>query len=392
MARTYMFGKQKFYLILVSVIAFLALIKPQDLAAEASCENTCDKNKFTTHESNYVIYQSYSARNRPKEQPALEVRVSFKYRLGGCKVQDKQKNKPKESGELSICSLSPNHWWGLLNRYETSSYLFYTNEFDFYVSSFNNDSAVDTRRSSPVVGRTENPGFLWSFNSTDLAQNWLHGFHLSIEHESNGQGLDNVWWQEDDQTGEPRTQEERQAYIDTFLGNNSEESFWKDSISRSIPLYAETRLDNRLWMGQPGLGSECDTSIRCFSTSIARREYGKKHEFEDTILTETGYRDDVSIADYHRYELLLRNRVLLAANDATFALKAVEFFAELHSGKVSFDQNLSADWGFIFTLASRNSHEIPLVLRFHRGPFERFSEYDENINSIGLGLQIGGVF
>lgn len=380
--------------------------------------------RLTAFLPNYAVYNKY---DDDIDQPALKAGLSIKYVLGNCVANSKSNIKSDEKEESDadsvrkLCFLSNyadkyvnnmfvNTTWNKAKITGEFSFI-YTTEFDFYVDGFN-DSDISSRLSSPVIGRYQNPGLYYELraNPSELVAKdgeeygffWhLRSIGLGVWHESNGQQLDNERWAS-------ISQDERDDYISLLQEEGADEEHWKDTISRSFTIFPE--ITHSYWFNLDRNTNElCIENIWCWQLFLSHRfGYGWKNNVEDTVLTETGVDYQYSLADYDRHRVTLTNewkvrngaflrnpgwwfkdnvlRKEVNIDKATVGICAMSVSGKLTTGDFKSKHN-SYDFGLRMDINVFNSMLIPLYLRWHRGPHENFSEYHENIDTFGIGLQ-----
>lgn len=210
-------------------------------------------------------------------------------------------------------------------------YFKFATEFDFYFP--------EQRTSSPVIGRTYNPGLAWRITDPGLGFKW---FEFAVEHRSNGQATD---VSSANPTGVAAAQAAYAANDHRFF----------DSVSRSnnfatlSGLYAVTR-----------------RSAFAVSTKLYFHKYDE-NEITWGPMAGSGIR----ISDYDRYSLrYLYNERGLPAVDLEWMI------GDRGAGKSSW--NLGITLGEIFAL--------PIYVRVHRGPMNTLANYTLDQTMYGLGV------
>lgn len=268
----------------------------------AEPENACDRcepPRFSAYEPNYAVY-----RWSENDERAIRTHLAFKY----------------DFRPLNAYPDAP-----LFNRFNRWDFYFsYVGEFDFY---------IDSRYSSPVINRINNPAFHWQRDVGNAVS-----VNLSLEHKSNGQ------------TDEVVSPEEIAAA--TIAYEQNDHRFF-DTISRGSNYGA----------------IEMKQVVEALKTDFYVK--GKIYLMSDFDITWMGEKGkDLSIEDYDRLTLVARSH--------------------FGSGEASIDLTLGDQ---LFDTESWNvdyvpSRKIPIFyLRYHHGPLYTLSNYTLSEQYFGLGIK-----
>ncbi len=232
----------------------------------------------------------------------------------------------------------------------------YTGEFDFYWNGH------DTRPSGPVINRISNPGghlrwrpFADAKNASNDGASWNQSFvELGFEHESNGQVTE---------VASARDAEIAQrAYDDRYRP-------YFDTISRGSNFFA---------LGAAYLVDDAPDKRKArFAVGAKLRVYTQQ-DYDVTWGPKAGTGSRLS--DYHRLQLVGRYRWPRAVElDARWTVGDKGLKTDSFDIGATLDVAFSV-WGSTF--------DVPLYLRYHRGPLNTLSNYTQRQDSIGFGLRL----
>lgn len=238
----------------------------------------------------------------------------------------------------------------------------YTGEFDFYWNGH------DTRPSGPVINRISNPGLHarwrpWADGTGEERQSFVE---LGYEHESNGQ-VTEVNAARDAEVAQRAYDDRYRPYFDTISRG-----------SNFATLGAVYRVDEDGAQGgpdaPPGAGR---TSHRRYAVGAKLRLYTQ----QDTNVTWGPLANrGTRLSDYHRVEFLGRYRW-----PGWVELDARWRVGDRGLNTDSFDIGLTLDRN---GSSSGSGFEVPLYVRYHRGPLNTLSNYTQRQDSVGIGLRL----
>ncbi len=291
--------------------------------------------RFGRYEDSFMVWNRMQNNAwAGKDERALRARYSFKYTFCGPQVgREGTHVKTRRTKDPSTWSICPEG--DLLGKLEF--FAAYTGEFDFYLG---------TRDSGPVINRLSMPGFYLRAPLKLINRNWsrdIDSIEFGWQHRSNGQVADAV-------TG--RGPEVAQAQY--LAGQRA----YFDTVSRGANFFS-VALDRAALLG-----------LESLSARAKLRLYHDRKRDEDQVtwgpLAGTGRR----FADYDLLDLRLTYQ----------AASALRFDVEW---KLGFKGLATDSWtvGVQYALG-----EIPLYLRYHRGPMNTLSNYTQRQDSLGLGL------
>lgn len=322
----------RLYRKLTAIVAALLFIAATAQAQPAANLSQAEKmfTKFRPYEPNYAIWQLTE-----NDDPAMEVRYSFKYLLNSLKG-------------------------GVSNQ--RGAYLKFTGEFDFYMGS---------RPSSPVINRSSNPGIHYRQykGGEDLADllAWKY-WDAGLQHLSNGQALD--------------AEDQATVLQNTWLQDKNSVLF--DDVSRSVNFFS---LESSFRFGKNrqqkygansnGPEGRCDDdSTGCYNLWVRLIPFYIDDDNPVTWGQDAGRCDD--IADYDRLRMVLTKQ--LQWND-------VELGLEWTIGDEGFDTD-SFDVFVNIPRIGKRELPVPIYIRYHNGPMNNLSDYTREQNSIGIGIRL----
>lgn len=225
---------------------------------------------------------------------------------------------------------------------EFEAFVDYTGEFDFYWN------LSDTRASGPVINRLSNPGghVRWRPPVFSRGNQSVGYMEVGYEHESNGQ------------VTEVATQRERESAQRAYA--DRDRPFF-DGISRGSNFFA-------LAMHRDDLGASLPISV------TARL---RLYTFQDNDVTWGPLAGSgVRLSDYQRLAVHLGY-----GWDRLVRLDAHWTVGDKGLKTDSFDLGctLLIDIGY---------WNVPLYLRYHRGPLNTLSNYTQRQDSLGIGLRL----
>ena len=312
----------------------------------------CNTSRLSSYDPIYAVYQGAH-----DDERSIRLHYSMRYLLFmpdclanyGAALNEEARTGGLDSSEkAAIARNAVDCIKGFDQRHEF--FLAYTGEFDFY---------WNTRNSSPVVNRINNPGAHYrrhinSYGERSIRFRWID---LSLEHRSNGQSTDpsiRVTDASSQDFGRYRTQVEYEK------GNHA----YLDSISQSTNFAAAQALF------QIGDGLNLWTRVKLFYFA------------NNTAITWGPMADqNVQMWDYDRLTLAAAYRI---GGEKTSRSDERRLFADWTLGAKGLATD-SFNFGLYWPVRV-GGVPVPLFARLHYGPLNTLSDFAKEQTSFGVGL------
>ncbi len=364
-------GKSIFIITMSIMISFLTadLFAHEMTEEEKEIEEICEKNpsdckergRFSSYQPNYAIWQFTE-----DDDNSLEAHYSLRYVFSNpdcmTNYNADEDDPDKADAETTLKCLKSR---GIRSEY----FVTYTGNFDFYAY---------TRSSDPVVNRISNPAFHYRKYWVDkfiMGIASLRYIDAAVEHRSNGQVID-----ADDIVEDSSSVNDGRYKTQVEFENGNYKYF--DSISRSANYIT---IEGRFQIGKHYNedSSRCKSSKKCFDLWLKLKPY---YFSNDSNVTWGSVKNmGMEITDYDRVRLILSNKFPIGIS----FVPEIEIGGDWMIGDELFDTDsfnlnlvLSIDGG-IFGLNTN----IPLYMRYHKGPMNTLSNYTKNQDSFGIGLR-----
>lgn len=288
-----------------------------------------DASNFRSHEENYLLLSNRMQNNgwASRDEGAMRAHLSFGYVVFA---------RPRD--EVSLA---------------------YTGEFDFYFQT------RATRQSGPVINRLSNPGLHWRHLPESMfgTKTEFSDITWSLEHASDGQVTEVM--DADPVIHAKLTRRAQQAY------EERDRRFF-DTLSRGSHFTAlRVRLDGR------------DFKIP-FNFYANLRHYLKQDsDITWGPLAGSGTR----LSDYHRLKVGADWLIGHSGQDRHNGhMLSVQWTLGDRGRRTD-----SFDIGAKLRLQWKDTWDIPLYVRYHRGPLNTLANYTQRQDSLGIGLRFDGL-